>query len=127
MHETVSHHLFRTIEKNNSSPYFLRILKFTILSILFRLEAIISISTPDLAFYEQLGGCFKKSGGRLPYRCTWCMLPAFSEVRVAHLLLLLCMNNFSYFMFVVVYVCFPCLVFVPGLHSFMWAYKLLTY
>ena len=36
-------------------------------------------------------------------------------VRVAHLL---CMYNFSYFLIFVVYACFPCLVFVPGLHSF---------
>ena len=47
----------------------------------------------------------------------WSMLPVFSRVRVAHVLLLLCMYDFSYFMFIVVYVCFPCLVFVPGLHS----------
>ena len=45
-------------------------------------------------------------------------------VRVAHLLLLLCMYNFSYFMSFVVYVCFPCLVCVPGLHSFDYRYKL---
>ena len=40
------------------------------------------------------------------------------SVRFAHLLLLLCMYYFSYLMFFVVYVCFPCLVLVPGLHSF---------
>ena len=38
-------------------------------------------------------------------------------VRVANLYLLLCMYYFSYFMFSVVFACFPCLVFVPGLHS----------
>ena len=40
----------------------------------------------------------------LPYQCTWSMLPVFSGVRVAHLLLLLCMYYFSYFMSFVVYV-----------------------
>ena len=40
----------------------------------------------------------------------------FSGIRVAHLLLLLCMYDFSYFMFFVVYFCFLCLVFVPELH-----------
>ena len=72
----------------------------------------------------ELGGCFLKSRGHLPYRCTWAMLQVFSGVRVAHLLLLLCMYDFSYFMFFVVYVCFPCLVFVPGLHSFDYRYNL---
>ena len=52
------------------------------------------------------------------------MLPVFSGVRVAHFLLLLCMYDFSYFMFFVVYVCFPCLAFVPGLHSFDYRYNL---
>ena len=51
-------------------------------------------STPDLTFYELLGGCFKNSRGRLSYRCTLSMLPVF-----------------SCFMFFVVYVCFSCLVF----------------
>ena len=51
---------------------------------------------------------------RLPYRRTWSMLPVFSAVRVAHLLLLLCVYTFSYFVFFVVYVCFLCLVFVPA-------------
>ena len=39
-------------------------------------------------------------------------------VRVAHLLLLLCTCDINTFMFFVVYVCFPSLVFVPGLHPF---------
>ena len=43
---------------------------------------------------------------------------SFRGVRVAHLILLLCLYDFSYFKFFVVYVCFLCLVFVPGLHSF---------
>ena len=75
------------------------------------------LSTPDLTVYEQLSGCFQKTRGRLPYRCTWSMLLVFSGVPVAHLLLLLCLYYFSYFMFFVVFVCFPCLVFVSGLHS----------
>ena len=45
-------------------------------------------------------------------------------VRVAHLLLLPCKYDFSYFMFFVVYVCFLCLVFVPRLHSFDYRYNL---
>ena len=45
---------------------------------------------------------------------TWSMVQVFSGVRVAHLLLLLFMYDFNYLMFIVVYVCFPCLVFVPG-------------
>ena len=52
------------------------------------------------------------------------MLPVFSGVRVAHLLLLLCMYDFNYFMFFVVCVCFPCLVFVRGLRSFDYRYNL---
>ena len=52
------------------------------------------------------------------------MLPVFSGVRVAHLPLLLCMYDFSCFMFFVVYVCFPCLVNVPWLHSFDYRYNL---
>ena len=32
--------------------------------------------------------------------------------------------DFSYFMFFVVHVCFPCLVFVPGLHSYDYRYNL---
>ena len=52
------------------------------------------------------------------------MLPVLSGVRVAHLLLLLCMYDFSYFTFLVVYVCFPCPFFVPGLYSFDYCYKL---
>ena len=43
--------------------------------------------------------------------------PKCSIERFAHLHLLLCMYDFSYIMFFDVYVCFPCLVFVPGLHS----------
>ena len=39
----------------------------------------------------------------------------------SYLLLLLCLYDFSYF---VVYVCFPCLVCVPGLHSFDYRYSL---
>ena len=39
----------------------------------------------------------------------------FRKVRVAYLLLLLCMYYISDF---VVFVCFACLVFVPGSHSF---------
>ena len=65
-----------------------------------------------------------KTRGRLPYQCIWSMLPGFSGVRVAHLLSLLCMYDFSYFMFFVRYVCFPYLVFVPGLHSFDNRYNL---
>ena len=42
----------------------------------------------------------------------------------SELLLLLCMYDFSYFMFFVVYVYFPCLVFVPGLHSFDYRYNI---
>ena len=68
-------------------------------------------STPDLTFYEQLGGCFQKSRGPLPYRCTWFMLPVFSGIRVVHLLLLLCIYDFSSLMFFVVYVFFQCLAF----------------
>ena len=41
---------------------------------------------------------------------------SFSGVRVAHLLLLLCMYYLTYFMLFIVFICFPCLVFVPGLH-----------
>ena len=62
--------------------------------------------------------------GHLPYWCTWSMLQVFSGLRVAHLLLLLCMYYFGYFMFFVVIVWFPCLVFVPGLHSFDFRYYL---
>ena len=54
----------------------------------------------------------------LPYRCTWSMLSVFGGVWVAPLLLLLCMYDFSYLIFFIVYVCFLCLVFAPGLHSF---------
>ena len=50
--------------------------------------------------------------------------PSFSGVRVAYLLVLLCMYGFSYFMFFVVYVYFPCLVFDPELHSFDYPYNL---
>ena len=42
-------------------------------------------------------------------RCTWSMLPVFSGVRDAHLLLSLWTNYFCYFMFFVVCVCFPSL------------------
>ena len=44
--------------------------------------------------------------------------PVFSGVRVVHLFFVLCMYYFSYFMLFVVFLFFPCLVFVPGLHSF---------
>ena len=60
----------------------------------------------------------------IPYRCTWSMIPVFSRVRIAHVLLLLCMYDFIYYMFFVVYVCFPCLVFVPGIHSFDYRYTI---
>ena len=43
---------------------------------------------------------------------------SLSGVRNAHLLLLLCIYYFGYFMFFVVCVYFPCLVFVSELHSF---------
>ena len=46
---------------------------------------------------------------------------------VAHLLLLLYMYDYSYLMFFVVYVSFPCLVFVPGLHSFDYCYVVLYF
>ena len=52
------------------------------------------------------------------------MHPVFSGIRVAHLILLLCMYDFGYFKFFVLYVCFPCLVFVPALHSFDYRYNL---
>ena len=55
---------------------------------------------------------------------TGSMLPVFSGVRDAHLLLFLCMYGFSYFVFFVIDVCFPCLVFVPGLHQFDYRYNL---
>ena len=48
----------------------------------------------------------------------------FCVARVAHLLLWFFMCGFSYSMFCVVYVCFPCLVFIPGLHSFDYAITL---
>ena len=48
----------------------------------------------------------------------------FSGVRVIHLLLLLCMYDFRYFVFFVLYVCFPCPVFVPGLHSFDYCHNI---
>ena len=57
----------------------------------------------DLFFYGQHGGCFETSRGRLPYRCTWPMLPVS----------LLCMYDFAYFLF-----------FVPGLHSSDFSYSL---
>ena len=66
-------------------------------------------SNPDLTFYEQLGGCFMKNIGRLPYRCTWCMLPVLSGVRVSHLHLLFCMYNF------VTSCSLLCLFFMSGL------------
>ena len=47
-----------------------------------------------------------------------------SGVRVTHLLLLLCM---CYFMFFVVCACFLCLVVVPGLHSFVFHCVNLSY
>ena len=48
----------------------------------------------------------------LPYRCTCSMLPVFSGVRVAYLFfLLLCAYDFSYFVFFVMYVCFPWIAF----------------
>ena len=56
------------------------------------------------------------------------MLPVFSGVRIAHLLLLLCLYHFSYFMFFVVFVLFSCLVSVLRQHSFgslEYSYKLL--
>ena len=46
-----------------------------------------------------------------------------SDTAVAHLLLLLCMYDFSYFVFFVVYVCFPCLVFVPVDSSLNYNYR----
>ena len=52
------------------------------------------------------------------------MFPVFSGVRVTLLLLLLCVYDLSYFMFFVVFDCFPCLVFVPGLHRFDYRYNL---
>ena len=37
------------------------------------------------------------------------MLPVFSGIRIAHLLLLICMYYFCNLTFFVVFVCFPCL------------------
>ena len=62
-------------------------------------------STLDLTFYEQLGECFQKSRGHLPYRCTWSMFLVFSGVRVA----LFCYFECIILIFVV-NVCFPYLV-----------------
>ena len=47
------------------------------------------------------------------------MLSVFNGAQVAHLLSLLCTYYFGYFIYFVLYVCFPCLVFVSGLHSFV--------
>ena len=58
------------------------------------------------------------SDRHLLYRCTRSMLLVFSGVWIAHLLLLLYIYHFIYFMFFVVYVWLPCLVFVPGFYSF---------
>ena len=55
--------------------------------------------------------------------CIWSMLPVFSRVQVTHWLLLLFVYYFSYFMFLAVFVYFPCLVFVPELHSFDFRYN----
>ena len=68
---------------------------------------------PSLDFLWAHRRVFLESSGLLPYRCTYS-----GAVWVAHLLLLLCMCCFSYLMFFVVYVCFPCLIIVLGLHSF---------
>ena len=43
--------------------------------------------------------------------------PSFLFESELHLLLKLCMYYFNYYLFFVVSVCFPCLVFVPGLYS----------
>ena len=48
----------------------------------------------------------------------------FFGVRVAYLLLLLCVCDCGCFMFFVMCVCFPCLVFVPGVHSVDYRYSL---
>ena len=67
-------------------------------------------------FSQQLK--FIKTKGALNYQIKWSMLPVFSRVRAVHLLLILCICYFGYFMFFDVCVLFRCLVFVPGLHSF---------
>ena len=54
---------------------------------------------PGSDFHESLGGCFSKSRGHLPFQCIWSMFSIFSGVRVVHLLLLLSMYYFGYFMF----------------------------
>ena len=59
-------------------------------------------STPDVTLNEQLDGCFYKSRGRLPYRCTWFSLAPFAHllscVRVVSVIScsLLCVSFFLY-------------------------------
>ena len=40
------------------------------------------LSTPDLTFYEKLGGCFQENRGRLPYLCSWSMLQFLVELLI---------------------------------------------
>lgn len=63
-------------------------------------------STPNVTFNKQHGGCFQRNKGRLPYPCTWPILPYFNGLDVVHLFLFLCVFSFCYFMF------FACLYFL---------------
>ena len=54
-------------------------------------------------------------------RIVWHLLWFFFLIyNFAHLLLFLCTYYFGYFIFFVVCVSFPCLVFIPGLHSLIY-------
>ena len=75
---------------------------------------------------SNLAGVSRRSTGRLPYRCTWSILPVFSGDRVAHFTFVT-----LYVLFWLFYVfCRVCLfsisgqVFVPGLYSFDFRYNL---
>ena len=77
---------------------------------------------PDLIFHEQLGVCFYKSRGCLPYQCTRSMLIVFSgfELFICYCYFV-CMNLVTLCSLLCVPVCH---VFVSGLHSFHYRYNL---
>ena len=59
----------------------------------------------------------EKAEDAYPYRCTWYMLPVFSGSWVAHFFVSLYVL-FWLFNILCLCICFQCLIFVPGLHSF---------
>ena len=82
------------------------------------IDVLSTFATSDVTFYRQLGGCFLKSRGGLPYRCTWYRLLFF--VRVPHLLFFLNFFYTFYFTLVVTFwlrhvLCCVFLFTLPGL------------